>query len=206
MRISLLVFVVPVLLLASLLVRAQEKDSQPDPFQRLVARMPEEARREYERLRKAQFASLELLPRSLEGGESPDKLKEHYKAGDKIYFRLLITNNSIDKVVFSSSDSYQEQRPLLFRDGDEVPYRKSVAELLPAKDKEIMERSYRAAPLEAGQTRTEYVELTDWYEPIQAGHYQLTVRRRFIWGGDWIDSKPITFEVDPQPTKTGREK
>lgn len=29
----------------------------------------------------------------------------------------------------------------------------------------------------------------------QPGHYELLVWHRFIWGGEWLESPPVTFEV-----------
>ncbi len=42
------------------------------------------------------------------------------------------------------------------------------------------------------------VSLEDWYEPLGPGHYQLTVRKRFAWDGDWVQSNPVIFDVQPR--------
>jgi hypothetical protein len=193
MRIFIFVLAAILVLSVSVSLNAQE-----DPFRELLARMTPEARLKYERLRKAEFASLELARRPLELGENPERLKDPYKEGDRIYFRLLITNNSIEKVNFARVDSYQEQRPDLTRDGDPVPYRKRISELLVQKDRDIMGRRVSEVTLQPGETTEEFIDLADWYEPLKSGHYQLTLRRRFIWGGDWIESPAITFEVEPK--------
>ena len=205
MRIFSFVFVVILWLSASVSLNAQEEIPQTNPFEKLIARMPEEARLKYERLRKAEFASLDLARRPLELGENPERLKDPYKEGDRIYFRLLITNNSIEKVNFARVDLYQEQRPDLSRDGDPVPYRKRISELLVQKDRDIMGRRVSEVTLQPGETTEEFIDLADWYEPLQPGHYQLTVRRRFIWGGDWIESPGITFEVEPKRDRANKE-
>jgi hypothetical protein len=186
-------------------LRAQESKESQNPFRELLAKMTPEARLKYERLRKAEFASLELARRPLELGENPERLKDPYKEGDRIYFRLLITNNSIEKVSFARVDFYQEQRPDLSRDGDPVPYRKRISELLVQKDRDIMGRRVSEVTLQAGETTEEFIDLADWYEPLQSGHYQLTLRRRFIWGGDWIESPAITFEVEPKRDRANKE-
>ena len=41
--------------------------------------------------------------------------------------------------------------------------------------------------------------LEEWYEsPLQPGHYQLVVRKRFRPDGDWVESNPVTFDVIPR--------
>ncbi len=193
-NLALLVFI---FMVAGLMTAGQEKDKrQPSDLETWISKMPEEARQKYERLQKADFARLELEPRLLELGEDQAKLKEHYKEGDRVFFRLLITNNSLQSVQFSSADYYQEQRPKLLRDGDEVAYRSNIVELVEAKESDPVGRSTRAVSLEPGKTVTEHVNLSDWYGSLKHGHYELTVRRRFVIGGKWIESPAISFEVD----------
>lgn len=194
---SLLLFIAP-----PHLPGQESKESQNNPFRSLLAKLTPEARAKYERLKKAEFAALELVSRPLELNEDPARLKQPYHEGDRIHFRLRITNRSIETISFAQVDIYQEQRPDLLRNGDTVPYRSNIAELLIEKDKQIIGRRVRSATLQPGETLEEYIALDDWYECLAPGRYQLTVRRRFIYGGDWIEAPAITFEVDPKPTKT----
>lgn len=39
------------------------------------------------------------------------------------------------------------------------------------------------------------VRLSDWYGKLGIGHYQLTVRKRLVPNGDWVESNPVTFDV-----------
>ena len=177
-------------------MHAQEpQENQTNPFHELISRMTPEARLKYERLRKAEFASLELAPRLLYAGQNPERLKEPFKEGDHICFRLLITNISTEKVTFAHIDCYQENRPLLFRDGAEVPYLIKISKLLVQKDLNISGRSSDSTTLQPGETTEEHVNLSDWYAPLQPGQYQIKDRRRFTWGGDWIESPTVTFGV-----------
>lgn len=203
------VFLISALLIVSFIppaVSSQDvKEDQNNPFRELLARMTPEARLKYERLRKAEFASLELARRPLEYGEPPERLREPYKEGDRIYLYLVITNNSIENVSFARVDFYQEHRPRLTRDGDPVPYRSKISALVIEKDKQIVGRSVNSATLRPGETVEESVDLADWYEPLPPGHYQLTVRRRFIWGGDWVESPATRFEVNPKQDGAKKE-
>lgn len=42
------------------------------------------------------------------------------------------------------------------------------------------------------------IDLDNWYESLEPGHYELSTRRRFVHGGKWVDSSSITFEVVPK--------
>jgi hypothetical protein len=42
------------------------------------------------------------------------------------------------------------------------------------------------------------INLDQWYEPLQSGRYQLVVRKRFVWDGDWVQSNPVLFDVLPR--------
>jgi hypothetical protein len=203
MRVTKGVLFIVVLVASASLAYGQEKDEplRPD-IQEMISKLPEEVRQQYERLLRADFAKLELAPWPLKVGEPIENLPRHFKEGDPVTFRLLITNISWQKVSFSCADSLRDQRPRLVRDGDEVPFSKHTAEILRGKEEDPVGRSSRAATLEPNETLTELVDLRDWYEPLKPGHYQLTVRRRFYLGGKWIESPAITFDVDPKsPSK-----
>jgi hypothetical protein len=90
---------------------------------------------------------LELLPRLLELSESPETLSNPYKVGDNIFFRLLITNTSSEKVGFPVADPLYHQRPRLSKDGEVVPYRGGLEEPLEFKEKDPAGRSVRGTTL-----------------------------------------------------------
>jgi hypothetical protein len=39
-------------------------------------------------------------------------------------------------------------------------------------------------------------------EPLRPGHYQLSVRKRFTGDGDWVQSNPVTFDVQARKPAT----
>ena len=183
--------------MASMCVAQEKREDvcEKGTLESLVSRMPEKSRQQYERLREGKFAKVELAPRLPELDEAAGKLTEPYKVGSKIYFRLLITNISTLKVVIDDSDDYYNNRPELLRDENLIPYRQKTIELLKSRDQELVHRRLRAASIEANEELEERIELDDWYDTLQPGHYQLRVRRRFIWCGEWIESSSINFDV-----------
>ncbi|HJU54889.1 MAG TPA: hypothetical protein VJ715_09965, partial [Pyrinomonadaceae bacterium] len=121
-----------------------------------------------------------------------------YRVGAHIFFRLLITNTTSEKVSFSDADLFYYDRPLLLRDGELIPYRDDVVELLKSREDYPNEHSVRGPTVPPHKTHTEIIEMKRWYGPLQPGRYLLTVKRRFIWGGEWLESPSITFEVVPE--------
>ena len=159
------------------------------------------SKQKYERLRKADFAKLDIARRLLELNENPDELLKPFTSGTGIYFRLLITNASNDPVGVPIGDIYRTTRLLLFRNGDPVPYRKEIDELLVKVGDEPGFILAKAARLDAGKTIDTDIALKDWYEPLKPGYYELRVKMRFIWHGTWVESSAITFEVEPDQKK-----
>ena len=168
-----------IMLVAAIPATGQERGAEVNRQSVAAPETVERAKQRYEKLRKPDLLKLELARRPLELGEGPEKVAERYKAGAKIYFRLLITNASNEPMVIPIGDRYYYRLQLL-RDGDLIPYRKDVAELVQARDKDLGSIRTRPADLEANQTFADNIELSDWYEPLQPGHYQLTVQRRFM--------------------------
>jgi hypothetical protein len=86
----------------------------------------------------------------------------------------------------------------LFRDGELLAYTKEAQAYADRTENEPANGSGAGANLLPGR---EYpyrqVRLENWYEPLGPGHYQITVRRRFIWAGDWLQSTPCTFDILP---------
>ncbi|HUS09040.1 MAG TPA: hypothetical protein VMZ30_01150 [Pyrinomonadaceae bacterium] len=143
---------------------------------------------------------LEVLPRRLNAGEESSVLAQPYTHGDKLYFRLRMTNISLLPAEIPIDDPYSQNRLLLYKDGDLVAYRKEIDELLKARDKEPSEHvmGWRA---QLGPNESRVIDrfnLNDWYDDLGPGHYQLSVRHRFQIGQEWYESASITFEIVPK--------
>lgn len=109
---------------------------------------------------------------------------------------MLALNTSLEPVAVAILDKYVQNRPELLRDGQIVPYREGLNKLLEAKEKDpfiVLPQVVKLNPNE--QKFIGYIYLDDWYEPLQPGHYQLSLKHRFEPGQGWIESSSITFEV-----------
>ena len=177
-----------ILLIASAIAGQQD---QTDRAQRVVLDTPE-------------VITLKLDPitrRVSAGVHRP--LTGPFDSGGKIRFALVVTNTSLIPLTVRTWDHVAQNRPRLLRDNQEVPYREGLSEVVKQKDKEIGDIvSMKAVTLEPNNEKTlEFVDLNDWYEPLRAGHYQLSTRHRFIQGGKWVESASITFEVKPKESQ-----
>lgn len=117
----------------------------------------------------------------------------------KIKFALLATNTSLIPLPVRSWDQFAQNRPRLLRDNQEVPYRDGLTDLLKKKDHDTGGDivSIVVITLAPNTEKTlEQIDLSNWYEPLQPGHYQLSTHHRFVQGGKWVDSASITFEVE----------
>ncbi len=155
------------------------------------------AEKHFPYLVKPDFARLDLARMLPELNDPPEKLKAPFKVGERIYFRLLITNGSEGKIYLPLAGTYAHNRPRLFKGEEAKPYRQDVEELLKGVETQRGYASIKYMELEPGSTFTDVLRLNDWYDTLQPGTYRLVVRRRFILGGDWVDSPPINFEVIP---------
>lgn len=124
-----------------------------------------------------------------------------FKTDARIVFELMGTNTSILPLLVRSWDTFSQNRTLLFRDGQQVGYRKGLDDVLKSKEKELAIEvlHVRITRMEPNQPKSlEQIDLGNWYEPLEPGHYQLSARHRFVHAGKWVESSTVTFEVEPK--------
>ena len=158
-------------------------------------------KRQEELLRHPTFITLRLAasPRDIAPEQTPDA-PAPYKVGDLISLRLLITQGSLDSIVLTNfMIPYYEYRPKLIKDGEVLAYSKTA--------QGRVDRTQREAPNGSTTFGTllpwrEYlwdtVDLKEWYDPLSPGDYQLTVSKNFTKDGDWVESNPVFFQVQPR--------
>ncbi|MBA3356640.1 MAG: hypothetical protein H0U18_12040 [Pyrinomonadaceae bacterium] len=129
--------------------------------------------------------------------EQPTATPPPYKLGNWIHFQLIISHTFSEPLVIQQAlDPYYDVRPQLFRDGDLLPYSKEAQQNVDRKENAPSVGSGAESRLLPGREYGSYlVRLEGWYQPLGPGHYQLTVRRRFAWDGEWLQSSAVTFDV-----------
>jgi hypothetical protein len=86
----------------------------------------------------------------------------------------------------------------LLRDGEIVPYKKEAQTQVDKALTELPNGSNAPAHfLPNKDYKLRRIDLSDWYETLLPGHYQLTVKRRFVWGGEWAQSDAVIFDIGP---------
>ena len=158
--------------------------------------LPEQIRERYGWLYHPGFARLELSRLLPELNDPPEKLRAPFRANDDIIFRLLIKNTSAEGKTIILGSAYKYDRPGLYKEGVLMSYRKEALDKIRVTDNpgSDFERLRKITP---DEEFTEIIKLGEWYEPLQPGRYELKLCRRFIWGGEWVETPPLAFDVIP---------
>lgn len=146
----------------------------------------------------------ELIPTDDRGMDRRDTSdNKPHEAGARIVVGIDAVNTSQEAVRILILDQWTQDRPELLRSGDKVPYRKELSKVLEARETELPQALAQGVNLEPGERRRiGYLDLRTWYEPLEAGHYQLSLKHRFQQGQEWIESAPIIFDVAPKKRDT----
>ncbi|HKC65626.1 MAG TPA: hypothetical protein VKB86_18435 [Pyrinomonadaceae bacterium] len=127
--------------------------------------------------------------------------KLQFKAGETIRIARMMTNTTSKPLVTSTVDDLFYYRPRLLKDGQLVEYRKEIIPSLKSYDEYGLAATvvYRciAVVLVPNKPSVDYIDLSYWYGSLEAGHYQLTLGRRFLHGVAQIQSNTVTFDVEP---------
>jgi hypothetical protein len=164
----------------------------PDPQEE------ETNKRNFELLLKPSFIKLRLVllkPETDQQSNSAPAYPYPYKT--PIAVQLILTQySSVPITLTEYANGFRDTQLELLRDGEKVTYAKKARQAIELVNSEppsessnfieiIPERDYRF-------TR---IDLSKWYGNLLPGHYYLTVRKRFAWGGDWVQSESLTFDI-----------
>ena len=170
-----------------------------------VLHVPDEViaanKRLHDLLQKPDFITLRLT--YCNAYEKPVERPQPYKVGDPMYFELLVSQSLFEKLMIDVSRwAHYEYRPELSRDGEILSYSKGALKAVDKADNEPPSWSMIPLNLAPGREYRWTVSLEDWYDRLGPGHYELTVRKRFVWDGDWVQSNSVTFDVQPRKPPT----
>ena len=137
--------------------------------------------------------------------------KTLYHVGQRVPVNITLTNTSDQTVQACVSGTLYQDSPRLVRDGQPVPYLALQSQMQKADQKyktcsEInVPETFILQPKEArvvdwfilAEGRTNMGDMA-WYEPLQAGKYELIDQRRLsCCDGPMVESNKISFEVVP---------
>lgn len=157
--------------------------------------MAEKVKRQREKLREPSFIKLEIVRESKCQDKEARKVSDCYKSRSEIELKLLMTNISSEPINITVNNSYYPYNLQLYRNGELVPYREDVAKIADKPSASVSSIRVTLAPGKIEET--EVIYLSKWYKPLEPGHYQLDIKRRFVLDGGWTDVVSTTFEVEP---------
>ncbi|HEX8501369.1 MAG TPA: hypothetical protein VF659_12375 [Pyrinomonadaceae bacterium] len=123
-----------------------------------------------------------------------------FKAGEKVIVRLTMLNTGDASLEVETGDGYLRHRLRLLKDGQPQHYRKGVVELMRAKDQagsSLGGPRFTTTLTPNNPTEVESFDLERWFERLEPGHYELTLRRYSQWKGKPADSNTVSFDVVP---------
>jgi len=126
--------------------------------------------------------------------------KEKYTFGDAIRFQQKMENESDGRAAVERFDSYYQNRPKLLRNGKAVPYRTKTDDLIRSKETDPGFMSVTLVLIEPYSVRDlEELDLSEWYDALQPGSYQLRNKYRISFDGPWTkQSAEIQFRIEPK--------
>jgi hypothetical protein len=114
-------------------------------------------------------------------------------------FELTMTNRTNETLSILFTDQYVHFRPRLLKDDIPVQYRKEIRQAVQDTEKHfrLMGSSVGFPLLPDIPYQFGYLVLKDWYEPLEPGHYELTLKHRFGTKRRPVESNTAAFEVLP---------
>lgn len=127
------------------------------------------------------------------------EIKEQFKVGEPVRVGVWMLNTSAEPVAIMKGNFFFNSRLFLRKDGHPVKYRAGVARRVKsADDNGPITISVITIVLEPNvRTGVDILDLRNWYDPLEPGHYELTVRWRFRHKGGLKEANKVMFEVVP---------
>jgi hypothetical protein len=124
---------------------------------------------------------------------------DRYKIEDPKAFALMMTNRTNQTMSIIFTNQYLHFRPRLLKDGNPVQYRKEIRQAVQETEKHfrLMGSSVGFPLLPDRPHQFGYLDLKDWYDTLEAAHYELTLKHRFGTRRRPVESNTATFEVLP---------
>jgi hypothetical protein len=143
-----------------------------------------------------QQVRIEISPRHVEQKAS----NKPYRLGTEGSVRVILKNDTDQRIKAIVVDPYYQNRPRLYKDGKLLSYRNAVTRLVASKDNDPeFVRTGSVVFIERySSTDIEDLKLSDWYGPLEPGSYRLTNRYRLDIDAPWTaESAELRFEVLP---------
>lgn len=130
-------------------------------------------------------------------GENNDQ-DTQFKSGAQMSFEVSMTNMLDEPIKISIPDAYEMYRLQLFKAGELLSYSDKVTKTLEDRKRLREATSLRGATLNPNDVLPlGFINLKNWYGPLDPGMYQLLIQYRPSGGVKWLELPPVNFEVVP---------
>jgi len=120
-----------------------------------------------------------------------------YTAKHRVVIALMLVHSFNDPIRFSQSrDPFTDVQLELLRNGERMPLTKRAQHRTERSEADPSRDSVVGEFLPGKEYKLLQLDLNLWYGTLSSGQYQLTVRRRFVSGGAWVNSDSIMFNVN----------
>lgn len=134
-------------------------------------------------------------------GDNLEPTEKAFTSAENVIIGVFMTNVNTEDAIIGVGDPHVQSRPFLKKDGQPVLYKQKVAKRLQLLDKhgQFSTGPLRSVAIKASErARARIIVLSDWYEQLVPGQYELTMKYRFSWKKKPIKTNTIFFEVMPQ--------
>jgi hypothetical protein len=123
--------------------------------------------------------------------------KDSFKAGEKVRVQIVMNNTGAEPLTVNSGDTFLSDRLRLLKDQRPVLYHKRATSLIRLKDQYGGGGGHVLyTTLEPNKPAVaDVIDLSDWYDQLEPGRYQLTLRHRFHWDSKQVETNTVTFDV-----------
>jgi hypothetical protein len=140
------------------------------------------------------------------GGGLHGSVRDHFKVGEEIPVVISMTNTGDEPAKYCLSTTVIQNRPQLERDGQLLPYLSHLLKLVDTEtatarcENSSFRQFYWLQPKQ--RKIVDWITLGQrgvlWYEPLPAGHYELTLMRRVeCCQGQMVKSNKVAFDIVP---------
>ena len=154
------------------------------------------SKRLHEALVNPDFITLRLMFFDPNTGEQT-AIAPVYTDKHPVVIALMLVHSFTESIRFSQSrDPFTDVQLELLRNGERMPLTKRAQRRSEKSDAQPSRDSVVSEFLPGKEYKLLQLDLNLWYGPLSSGQYQLTVRRRFVSGGAWVNSDSIMFNVN----------
>ena len=117
--------------------------------------------------------------------------QDQFKEGEAIHAKVFVTYIGGKSLTIPKGNDWN--KPQLIMDQKIIQYREDIMRAIKEKEKSNIFIASGLTVLEPNKLDEDIIEITNWYEPLKVGQYQLSLQRIFF--GVRVESNTVSFEI-----------